>query len=701
MKRIAVLVGVVAAGTALWYGAMRLPGASPAEEARTAAVAGQPQLPQKAAIGAWGFDLAGMDRNIEPGDDFARHANGAWFEKAVIPPDRSRTGSFLDLSIRSEERVTQIVAELDRKSELSDIERKVRDLYHSYVDVERLERLGLEPAQADLGVIAAMQGYDDVARVMASVKMGTETIFNTGIGIDDKHPDKYAVFVRQGGLGLPDRDYYLLDEPGTVAARNAYKHYIVGMLTLGGVADAERKADAIFALETEIAKVHWPRSDRRDADKTYNPLTIAELQRFAPEFPWIVYFSEMGITAAQSGERQVIVAEKSAFPALAALLTKTPVAVWRDYLTFHYFDSHSPYLPRRFDELRFSFRGKVLAGQDQLLDRSKRAVGFLNGLMGEAVGEIYVARYFPPEAKAEAEELVSNLLAVFRTRVRNSDWMGAETRDKALEKAGNFVVKIGYPEKWRDYSQLEVIRGDLLGNHLRGSAFEWNRELARLDDEVDRSEWHMSPQTVNAYYNASLNEIVFPAGILQAPFFDANADDAENYGGIGAVIGHEISHGFDDQGSKYDARGVLQNWWTEADRRNFDARTTRLVDQYSTYSPLTGMFVNGRLTLGENIADVAGVSIAHAAYRLSLGGEDGPVRDGFTGDQRFFLGYAQVWRMKGREADMRRRILTDPHSPPQFRINGAVRNIDAWYDAFGVSPGQALYLSPGERVRLW
>jgi putative endopeptidase len=700
MKRILALVGLVAGGALLWLVAMHLSGPT-SGTAPTTAVDGVAAGPQKPALGTWGFDLAGMDKNTSPGTDFFRYANGAWFDKAVIPEDRPSTGSFLDLSIRSEEQVQAIIADLDKKSELSDIERKVRDLYHSYVDVTRLEQLGLTPAQPEMRTIAAANTYESIAAAMASVAMGTESIFGLGIGIDDKDPDKYAIFAFQSGLGLPDRDYYLLNEPGIVTTREAYRSYIATMLQLAEIDGAQDKAAAIFALETEIAKLHWPSADRREADKIYNPMTVSQLKAFAPQFPWDTFFGEMGIRAPVNGERQIIVAENTAFPPLAALFARTPVAVWRDYLTFHYLDGHAPYLPKVFDDARFDFRGKILAGQAQQLDRAKRGVQFLNGRVGEAVGQIYVSRYFPPTAKAKAEQLVNNLMTVYRERIQTRDWMGEATRAKALEKIGNFTVKIGYPDKWRDYASLEVVDGDLFGNNSRGAVFEWNRELVRLDDPVDRSEWGMSPQTVNAYYNASLNEIVFPAAILQAPFFDPNADDSVNYGGIGAVIGHEISHGFDDQGSKYDARGVLQNWWTAADRTNFEGRTGKLVGQFNTYSPINGLFVNGRLTLGENIADLAGVSIAHAAYRLSLGNGPGDSIDGLTPDQRFFLGYAQVWRFKNREADMRRRVLSDPHSPPQYRVNGAVRNIDAWYEAFGVMPGDALYLAPEERVRLW
>jgi predicted metalloendopeptidase len=663
---------------------------------------GQVQPAPKAVLGTWGVDLSGMDKSVKPGDDFFRYVNGAWFATAEVPPDRTTTGSFVQLDIQSETRVRGILSELEgRAANLSAEEKQVRDLYASYVDTERLERLGLEPARRDLALIAAVRNHDDVARLMATPELGAESIFDVRIGVDDKNPDAYAVFVRQSGLGLPDRDYYRLDENGIVATREKYRVYIADMLRLGDVADAEAKAEAIFKLETEIAEIHWSRAERRDADKTYNPMRLSELVQFAADFPWAEHLREGGIGNAPTSERQVIISEKSAFPGLASLFKRTSVDTWRDYLTFHYLSSHAAYLAKRFDDARFEFYGKVLGGQREQLARDKRGVRFVGGMMGENVGRLYVARYFPADAKAKAQDLVQNLLNVYRQRIQTADWMSPETRRQALEKVGTFSVKIGYPDKWRDYSALRVDPEDLLGNQARGARFEWNRRLARLDGPVDRSEWGMSPQTVNAYYNASLNEIVFPAGILQPPFFDPNADLAVNYGGIGAVIGHEISHGFDDQGSKYDAEGVLRNWWTEGDRRNFDGRTNALVDQFATYSPIPGLFVNGRLTLGENIADLAGLTVTHAAYHLSLNGTQAPVLDGFTGDQRVFLGYAQVWRFKAREETLRQRVLSDPHSPPEFRINGTVRNVDAWYDAMGVVPGEKLYLAPENRVHLW
>jgi putative endopeptidase len=521
------------------------------------------------------------------------------------------------------------------------------------------------------------------------------------LNVDDKNPAAYAVFLRQSGLGLPDRDYYLLNEPAIVAARTAYKAYIAEIFGLAKIADGEKKAAAIFDLETEIAKLHWARAERRNADKVYNPMSLAELEKLAPQFPWVTYLSTEGIPGVKEGTRRVIVGENTAFPQLAALFAKTPVEVWRDYLTFHYLSGQAAYLPKAFDDARFNFYTKTLGGQSQQLAREKRGVRFIGGVIGEGVGKLYVARYFTPEAKAKAQDLVGNLLNVYRQRIQTADWMSPETRQKALEKVASFTVKIGYPDKWRDYSKLATDESDLLGNAKRARMFEWNRELTRLDQAVDRGEWGMSPQTVNAYYESSLNEIVFPAAILQPPFFDPNADDAVNYGGIGAVIGHEISHGFDDQGSKYDAKGVLQNWWTPSDRTNFEGRTGTLAKQYSTYSPVKGMFVNGQLTLGENIADLAGVTVAQAAYHLSLKGKEAPVLDGFTGDERLFLGYAQVWRYKAHEETSRQRLLSDPHSPPEFRVIGAVRNVDAWYQAFNVGPSDKLYLAPEARVHLW
>ena len=586
--------------------------------------------------------------------------------------------------------------------QLSPDERKLRDLYDAFLDQKQIEERDLTPVKADLAYIAHLKTKTDVARAMGSVKLGTESVFDLGIGIDDKNPDAYSVNLGQSGLGLPDRDYYLLDDKALAAVRDSYKKYLVDMLTLAGFKNAEARAAAIFAVETEIAKVSWKRADRRDADKIYNPMPYGDLKKLAPQFAWDAFFKEAGIrTKGPKGARQVIVAEKSAFPDIAKVFAKTPVSVWRDYLTVHYLHTYAAYLPKAFDDTNFAFYGTVLGGRTAQLDRPTRGVHLLDNVLGEALGKVYTAKYFPPEAKAKAQALVANLLKAYEQDIKTLTWMSDATKQKALDKIREFTPKIGYPDHWRDYSALAVARDDLVGNIQRGNVFEWNRQLKRLDDPTDRTEWGMTPPTINAYYNPSWNEIVFPAAILQPPFFDPNADDAVNYGGIGAVIGHEISHGFDDQGSKYTGKGVLETWWTADDRKNFDGRTKMLVDQFDTYEPLPGLHVIGKNTLGENIADLSGLSIALKAYHLSLGGKPAPVLDGFTGDQRVFLGQGQIWRAKYRDNAIRTQTLSNEHSPAQFRVIGPTRNVDAWYDTFGVKPGDKYYLAPDQRVRLW
>jgi len=526
--------------------------------------------------------------------------------------------------------------------------------------------------------------------------------FHVRIGIDDKHPDSYSIDLSQSGLGLPNRDYYLRDDKAIVETRAAYRKYLAAMLTLAGVSDAAGRADRIYALEAAMAKAEWANADRRDAIKTYNPMPFSGLEQLAPGFPWTAYFAAAGIPlTAPGGERQVVVAEKSAFPELARIFADAPVEVWRDYLTARYLHSFAAYLPKAFDDTDFAFYGTALYGNPRQLDRAKRAVHLLDGELGEALGKLYVAKYFPPEAKAQADRLVRNLLRAYDADIRVLPWMTPATREKALDKLHKFTPHIGYPEKWRDYSALAIRRDDLIGDIQAGSMFEWNRQLQRLDRAVDKAEWGMTPPTVNAYYTASMNAIFFPAAILQAPFFDPHADDAVNYGGIGAVIGHEISHGFDDQGSKYDGSGALENWWTDEDRKGFDAATRRLGAQYDAFEPQPGLHVNGAYTMGENIADLAGLTIAYKAYHLSLEGKAAGALDGFTDDQRFYLSYAQIWRTKMRDGALRAQILSDPHSPPEFRVVGVTRNADPWYQAFQVKPGDKYYLPPDQRVRLW
>jgi len=526
--------------------------------------------------------------------------------------------------------------------------------------------------------------------------------FAADITIDEKNPSAYVVRLTQSGLGMPDRDYYLRDDKELAATREAYKSYLADMLAFTGVSDHARAA-AVYALEARLAEAHWRAEERREADKTYNPMSLGELESFAPQFPWRAYLSAAGVShAAPGGERRLVIAERSAFPKLAAAFAATPIAVWRDYLTVRYLHAHADYLPRRIDDTDFAFYGTVISGQKQQLPRDIRGIHLLDQQMGEALGKLYCARYFPPEAKAKSRELVANLLRAYEADIGSLSWMTPATRQKALEKIRTFTPKIGYPDQWRDYSALAIAHGELVGDIRNATLFEWQRKLARIDSPVDRSEWGMTPPTNNAYYNPPLNEIVFPAGILQPPFFDPNADDAVNYGSIGATIGHEISHGFDDQGSKYDATGQLRNWWTEQDRKDFDARTARLAKQYDQYQPLPGLHLNGQLTLGENIADLAGLVIARKAYHLALGGNEAPVLNGFTGDQRFYIAYGQSWRELWSEGLTRRIVLSNPHSPSAYRVNGVVRNDDGWYAAFPqVKPGDAYYLAPAQRVGLW
>ena len=655
-------------------------------------------------FGTWGVDLAAMDHAVKPGDNFFLFVNGTWLKTAQIPPDRSSTGAFQDLRIHSETQMGAIIAALEARpyASLSAEEKKLRDLYDSFVDRKQIDSRGLTPAKKDLERLASLKTLDDVAAAMGAPRLELDGPYNMGIGVDAKNPDAYAINLSQSGLGMPDRDYYLRDDKEIAATRDAYKKYLATMLDMAGVPDADKRADAVYNLELAMAKVEWPNADRRDADKTYNPMSISQLEAYAPGFPWHAYFAAADVPfSSRHGERQVVIAEKTAFPQLAKIFAATPIEVWRDYLTLRYLHAFAAYLPQTFDMADFAFYGTVLEGRPQQLPRDKRAAHLLDAEMGEALGKLYVAKYFPPAAKAAAEKLVGNLLKAYDADIRTLTWMTPATRQKALEKLHKFTPHIGYPDKWRDYSALTITRDDLVGNIQNSAQFEWNRQLRRIDDPVDKNEWGMSPPTVNAYYDPTVNGIFFPAAILQPPFFDPNADDAVNYGGIGAVIGHEISHGFDDQGSKYDGRGALKNWWTDEDRKNFEARTKMLGAQFNSYEPLPGLHINGAFTMGENIADLAGITIAYKAYHISLGGKTGKALGGFTPDQRFYLSFGQIWRAKLREGALREQILSNEHSPPEFRAIGATRNSDPWYAAFGVTAGQKYYLPEDQRVHLW
>jgi putative endopeptidase len=658
----------------------------------------------KPTFGTWGVDLTGMDKSVKPGDDFFDYANGTWYKNAVIPPDRTGIGSFQNLGILSEQRMLAIVAGLEAKpsARLDAEQRKIRDLYDAYTDTAAIEKNGLTPARKDLAAFAALQTLDEVARAMGNPAVPVDGPFALSITADAKQPSRYVESLSQSGLGMPNRDYYLKDDPALAATRDAYRKYLTTVLTLAGEQNADGRADAVFDLETNMAKAQWTAVASRDADKTYNPMTAAKLASYAPGFPWTTFLAAKGLTEqSANGGRILIVRQNTAFPELAELFAATPVPVWRDYLTVHYLHEMSAYLPKAFDDADFSFFGKVLSGQNTQLPRETRAVHLVDQRLGHPLGKLYVAKYFPPESKAKVEALVANLLKAYDADIRKITWMTDATKAKALDKLHHFTPHVGYPDVWRDFSGLVISRGDLIGDIERSSAFEWHYRLTRIDKPVDRNEWNMTPPTVNAYYTSTLNSIFFPAAILQPPFFDPDADAAVNYGGIGAVMGHEIGHGFDDQGSKYSGLGVLESWWTDQDRKAFEARVSALGAQYDSYEGLPGLHVNGKLTMGENIGDLSGLSIALQAYHYSLNGKPAPVIDGYTGDQRYFLGFAQIWRAKNSEASLRRQILSNPHSPAHWRVVGPTRNVDAWYDAFGVKPGDKYYLPSDKRVHLW
>lgn len=652
----------------------------------------------KPVTAPWGFDLSGMDRGVSPGDDFFRYCGGRWLETVEIPPDRSSWGPFYALRAKSEADVKVILDELVDDVQAPGSEaRKIADFYAAYLDIDAIERAGLAPARADLNEIASVTSHDAVARLIVRRDLATGGPMSIDIWADDQDPDRYTVNISQGGLGLPSRDYYLKAEPHFATIRGKYRTYIASMLALASAPDPTASADAIIALETRIAQLHWPAEKVGDRDLTYNPQSRAQLKAMAPEFPWDSAFDALGIAR----QDRFGVKEPDAIAGLARLFRATPVAEWRFYLTFHYLNAAADVLPEAFDDLAFDFNGRTLSGRQSKGERWKRATAAVNSALGEAVGRLYVSRHFSPEAKAEVRALVENLRAAFRTRIAAANWMSPATQRAALRKLDKLRVKIGHPDVWRDYSTLKVRLSDALGNRARARLWDWRRRAARLNGPTDRNEWGMTPQTVNAYYNAFFNEIVFPAAILQAPYFDPAADPAVNYGGIGGVIGHEMSHAFDDQGSKSDENGVLRSWWTAEDLQRFKTRTSALAQQYGHYEPLPGVHLNGQMTLGENIGDNSGLAIALDAYLLSLRGRRAPMLDGFSDVPRFFLSWAQTYREKVREAQLRQDVASDPHSPAEFRVNGVVRNMDAWYEAFDVKPGDRLYLAPADRVQVW
>ena len=648
--------------------------------------------------GQHGFDLAGRDLSAKPGDDFFRYANGKYVDAMQIPGDRTRFGNFDILSVLSENRVHKILDDASAGRGARDpINAKLGAYYRAFMDEAKVEALGAAPLQPDLAKIKAASTRAQLAALMGDKNTPVDNLFGAFVAPDAKDPGRYTVLMGSGGTGLPDKDYYLKDTPDFLKARAAYKVYIAKMLTLAGWADPQGNADAIMALETQMARASWDRVQRRDRDKTYNPMTPDQLQAFAPGYDFKRFLAASDLTSAD----KLVISDNTAFPAKAKIYGETPVPVLQAWAAFSLADNMAPYLSKPFYDARFEFRNKTLGGQPEQPVRWKRGVSAVSGALGEGLGKIYVDQYFPPEAKAQMLDLVGNIKAVLKTRIDNLEWMGPETKAKAQEKLAKFTVKIAYPDKWRDYSALQVSDGDLYGDVKRSNAFEWDYRVHRLHQPVDRQEWGMTPQTVNAYYNPTQNEIVFPAAILQPPFFDPKGDPAYNYGGIGGVIGHEIGHGFDDQGRKSNGDGMLADWWTPQDATKFKAKTDALGAQYSAFEPLPGEHVNGQLTMGENIGDASGINLALDAYHASLKGKPAPKVDGLTGDQRVFLGWAQVWRGKTRDAALIQRLHTDPHSPEMARVNGPVRNVDAWYKAFDVKPGDKLYLTPEQRVKIW
>src|SRR5215217_542103 len=645
--------------------------------------------------GAWGFDISGMDRSAKPGDDFYRWANGAWLDRTEIPSDRTRFGNFDVLSELSENRTRAIIEEAAAGKSTDADAVRVGAAYKAFMDEARIEALGAKPIAPELDAIRKARSRDDLTALAGQSNFrGYTSLLGLGIGDDAKDPSKYAVYAGTGGLGL-ERDYYL--DAKFADKKAAYEAYITQILTLVGWSRPAEHAKAVVAYETRVAEASWTRTQRRDRDKTYNPMSLAELKAFTPGYGWDRYLDSAGL----KGVNRFVLTTNTAFPKVAAIYGETDIDTLKAWQAFHVADGAAPLLSKAFADASFEFNNKTLLGQPEQRPRWKRGVASVSGILGEPVGRIYVARYFPAESKAKMEALVADIRTAMKARIEKLDWMSPATKVQALDKLTKFGVKIGYPDKWRDYDGLVIKADDAYGNVQRAAEFEWRYDVARLNGPVDKTEWGMTPQTVNAYYSPVKNEIVFPAAILQAPFFHPDADPAINYGGIGGVIGHEISHGFDDQGRKGDGDGVLRDWWTAEDAGKFKAQADRLGAQYSSYEPLPGAKVQGGLTMGENIGDMGGLSLAYDAYQISLKGKPSPVLDGFTGEQRVFLGWAQVWRGKYRDDAMRQMVVSNTHSPPYFRVNGTIRNLAPWYKAFEVKAGDKLYIDPKDRVDIW
>jgi putative endopeptidase len=652
------------------------------------------------ALGS-GIDRANFDTSIKPGQDFFQYVNGGWIKSNPIPAEYSRWGAFAELHDDNLMELRKLVDDLATQSEPLDANRrKLRDFYRTAMNEEKLQQQGVAPLAGELQKIAAIQNRDDLIAELGHLRSrGVSSLFSFYVDQDEKRSIRYIVYLHQGGLGLPERDYYLGGSEYFKTLRAQYRDHVAKMLTLLGdsPATAAAAAQSVMNIETQLAKASRTPVQLRDREAQYNLKVRSELDALTPNLKWGLYLKQIDVERLS----EVVVGQPEFFQTVDEMLSSVSIADWRSYLRWHLIHSTAAYLSDPIEQENFRFYGEILRGTKKMQPRWKRAIGTLDELMGEALGRLYVEKHFPPAAKQRMDQLVKNLLTAYRERIEAVEWMGQQTKQQALAKLATVMTKIGYPDKWRDYTALEIGTDSYVENVMRARAFDSQYDLSKLGKRVDRAEWGMSPPTVNAYYNPTLNEIVFPAGILQPPFFDRTADDAVNYGGIGAVIGHEITHGFDDQGSRSDADGNLKNWWTAEDRSRFNAKTDKLVRQYDACVALDNLHVNGRLTLGENLADLGGVTIAYAAYQRSLAGKPAAVIDGFTGPQRFFIGFAQVWRGESRDAQLRVSLRTDPHSPPQFRTLVPLSNLQAFYDAFGIKPGDAMYRAPADRVQVW
>jgi len=651
----------------------------------------------KPILGSFGIATENMDRSVDPGENFYEYVNGGWLAETDIPSDRSRYGAFSILRDKSEERVRVILEAAAKNENPSADEKRIGDFYNAYLDTDRIEKMGLTSIQKDLDRIRAAKTHEDILKLMTDTRLALASPVLPFVNIDVKQNDEYIVYLTQSGLSLPNRDYYFDESEKGQKILKGYQKLAATMLKEAGVKKPAARAEAIMRFETSLAEGHWPRVKQRDRDLTYNKMSVKKLIKSSPGIDWSGMLDQLGL----GSQTKLVVREKSAVKNAAKVFAETPVDVLKDYLTVSLMSEHSAYLPKHIDDAQFDFYGKTLRGQDQQRPRWKRAVGSVNSTLGEVVGKVYVAEHFPPDSKAQMNELIENLRSAFKDGIDGLDWMADETKEQAHYKLQKFNPKIGYPDRWETYEGLKVESDDLVGTVQSARVWEWEDSIAQLGQPIDRDEWGMTPQTVNAYYNSVLNEIVFPAAILDAPFFDPNADPAVNYGGIGAVIGHEMGHGFDDQGRKSDGDGIQRDWWTSEDAEAYKIRAKALADQYSEFEPLPGENLNGNLGLGENIGDLTGVTMAYDAYRRSLNGKEAPVIDGFTGDQRFFMAWAQVWAIKWKDAALSAQIKNGPHSPGEFRANGIVRNFGPWYDAFDVKPDDALYIPPEKRVKIW